>query len=275
MKKIISLVAMLCLCFSFALAACGTSDETGGSSKASGGDGDSGKSKFDLVTSGKFTFAASGEYKPFSFMKDGKMAGYDIAVGEAIAKKLGLDPVQKKAKFASIVLGVQKHRYDAAVASHTITKDRLEHVNFSVPYYYSGPQIFTRPGSDIKTVDDLKGKEIAVSRGSTYAKLAQKYTDNIKQYDSDVVALQALAKGHHDVVITDAITGQMEIKAGVKIVGHDTLGTSKQAVAVPKDRPKLLEAINQALKELKEDGTLAKLGKKWVGKDISQPISGE
>jgi polar amino acid transport system substrate-binding protein len=275
MKKIISWITMLCLCFSFALLACGTSNETGGNSNDKSGDAGGGKSKFELVKDGKFTFAASGEYKPFSFMKDGKMVGYDIAVGEAIAKKLGLDPVQKKAKFASIVLGVQKHRYDAAVASHTITKDRLEHVNFSIPYYYSGPQIFTRPGSDIKTVADLKGKEIAVSRGSTYAKLAQKYTDKIKQYDSDVVALQALAKGHHDVVITDAITGQKEIKAGVKIEGHDMLGTSKQAVAVPKDRPKLLKAINKAIQELKEDGTLAKLGEKWIGKDISQPSNNQ
>lgn len=277
MKKRILVLMSLVLSLGFVLAACGStstsssnnSSSSNQSSKANG----SGKSKFKLVSNGKFTFAASGEYKPFSYMKGTKMVGYDIAVGDAIAKELGLTPNPVKAKFSTIVAGVRSGRYDAGVASQTITAARLKQVNFSVPYYYSGPEIFTRPGSNIKTKADLKGKEIAVSRGSTYEKMASGLTNNVKQYDSDVVALQALAKGHHDAVITDAITGKKAISSGLKIVGQQTLGVSKQAVSVAKGNPALLKAVNKALKDLKSSGKLAKLSKQWVGTDITKAPS--
>lgn len=252
----------------FVLTACGTSSSSEGDENSTD-TGESG-SEFNLVEEGKLTFAASGEFKPFSFMKDGKMVGYDIAVAEAIAEKLGLEAVQQKAKFSGIVTGVKQGRYDIAVASHTITEKRLKQVNFTEPYYYSGPVIYTRPDSDIKSAEDLKGKEISVSRGSTYVDMAKKYTDNIPQVDSDVVALQSLAKGHHDAVITDSITGQTAIDNGLKIENRGQLGVSEQAVAVGKENEKLLDAVNEALKELKESGKLKELAMEWIGVDITK-----
>lgn len=285
MKKKFSIFLLLALALMFALAACGSANSTGGSANGggngstSGGNGKSSsggsQSKYNLVHPGKFTFAASGEFKPFSYMKGEHMVGYDIATGKAIAKILGLQPNPIKAKFAGIVQGVKSHRYDAAVASHTITKKRLKQVDFSQPYYYSGPVIFTRPGSGIKTASDLKGKEICVSRGSTYLDTAKKYTStsNIRQVDSDVVGLQGLAKGHYDAVITDAITGKTAIKNGLNIVAQQQLGVSRQAVAVAKDNPKLLKAVNNALAQLKKNGKLKKMAVKWVGVDITKKPS--
>ena len=224
----------------------------------------------NLVDEGKFTFASSGEFKPFSVTDtDGKMTGFDIEVAEAIAKELGLDPVQKKFKFGGIVEGVKAGRFDAAVASHTITEERLKAVNFSTPYYYSGPQIFVRPDSSIKTLDDLKGKEIAVSKGSTYAKTAEEVTDKIILLDSDVTALEALSKGKHDAVITDFITGKEAIGTGMKIAGKELLGRSDQAIAIAKDNKKLLEEVNKALQTLRDNGTLTKISKKYIGEDIT------
>lgn len=253
----------------FLLAACGS--EEGSDSNGDSGENESGDTQeFDLVEEGKLTFAASGEFKPFSYVEGGKMVGYDIAVGEAIAEKLGLEAVQEKAKFAAIVTGVKQGRYDIAVASHTITEDRLKEVDFSEPYYYSGPVIYTRLDSDIESAEDLEGKEISVSRGSTYVDMASEYTENIPQVDSDVVALQSLAKGHHDAVITDAITGRTAIDNGLEIENRGQLGVSEQAVAVPKDKEKLQEAINEALKELKESGELKEIAMEWVGVDITE-----
>lgn len=248
--------ALLVLALLFSLAACG-------SDKAS-------TNGMNLVDEGKFTFASSGEFKPFSVTDaNGKMTGFDIEVAEAIAKELGLDPVQKKFKFGGIVEGVKAGRFDAAVASHTVTEERLKAVNFSTPYYYSGPQIFVRPDSSIKTLDDLKGKEIAVSKGSTYAKTAEEVTDKIILLDSDVTALEALSKGKHDAVITDFITGKEAIGAGMKIVGKELLGRSDQAIAIAKDNKKLLEEVNKALQTLRNNGTLTKISKKYIGEDIT------
>jgi len=224
----------------------------------------------ELVDKDELIFTASGEFKPFSYLKDDlSMTGFDIEVGEALAKEMGLKPVQKRMKFKGIVEGVKTGRADVAVASHTINPQRSKHVLFSTPYYYSGPQIFVRPDSSIQTVDDLKGKEVAVAKGSTYADTASKYTSNIKMYDSDITALKALSTGRHDAVITDFVTGKSAAKEGFKIEGRQLIERSEQAVVVPKDNPQLLKRVNEALENLRKDGTLSKISQKYFGEDIT------
>ncbi len=243
------------------MAACGSDDTS---------NGDASSSDYTLVEDGKLTFASSGEYPPFSKTDaSGEMSGYDIEVGNAIAEELGLEPNQQKLKFASIVEGVKSGRVDAAVASHTINEKRLKKVDFSTPYYYSGAQVFTRPGSDFESLEDLEGKEIAVSKGSTYSTYAEEVSDNVVTYDSDVVALQSLSKGRHDAVITDFLTGKEAIKNGLDIKGKKMIDRSEQAVAVSKENEKLLEDINAALETLRENGTLKKLSEKYFGSDIT------
>ncbi|WP_409303370.1 transporter substrate-binding domain-containing protein [Peribacillus sp. SCS-155] len=224
----------------------------------------------ELIDKDTFVYAASGEFKPFSYVEDDMtLTGFDIEVGRAIAKELGLKPVEKRIKFKGIVEGVKTGRADAAVASHTINPQRAKQVAFSTPYYYSGPQIFVRPDSKIKTVNDLKGKEVAVAKGSTYADVASKYSDNIKMYDSDITALKALSGGRHDAVITDFVTGKTAAKEGFEITGRQLIERSEQAVVLPKDNPQLLKRVNQALQHLREDGTLKRISKKYFGEDIT------
>jgi polar amino acid transport system substrate-binding protein len=253
------------------LSACGTDEGANDEGNGEGGNNAEGgdDTAYTLVEDGKFTFAASGEFKPFSYMEGTEMTGYDIDVGNAVAEELGLEPVQEKYKFASIVEGVKTGRFDAAVASHTITPEREEEVAFSIPYYYSGPQIFVQPGSDIETAEDLEGKNIAVSKGSTYQNTAKEYTDDINLYDSDVTALAALEKDKHDAVITDFVTGKEAIGAGLEIEAKELLGRSEQAIAVSKDNPELLEAINAALETLRENGTLKEISQEYFGEDIT------
>ncbi|MFG6116432.1 transporter substrate-binding domain-containing protein [Halobacillus sp. MO56] len=252
----------------FVLAACG-SGESEESTEQQNGESQGG-SEYNLVENGKFTFAASGEFRPFSSTgPSGEMEGFDIDVANAIAEELGLEPNQKKFKFASIVEGVKTGRFDAAVASHTITPERQKEVDFSTPYYYSGAQVFVRPDSDVESLDDLEGKEIAVSKGSTYVEFANQVTDKVQSYDSDVVALQSLDKGRHDAVITDFLTGKEAKGQGLNIEGKEMIERSEQAVAVAKDNEKLLEAVNEAIDKLREDGTLTEISKKYFGEDIT------
>jgi len=255
LKKRLLLVVLFVL--STILAACG-----GGKTTSDEG--------YELVDDGKFTYAASGEFKPFSVTDgSGKMSGFDIEVAEAVAEELGLEPVQKKYTFASIVEGVKSGRFDAAVASHTITPERAEAVDFSTPYYYSGPQIFVRPDSDIQTLDDLKDMEVAVSRGSTYADIMEGVSDNVVNYDSDVVALEALNNGRHDAVVTDFVTGREAIGAGMELEGRELLERSEQAIGIAKGNEKLLEAVNKALEKLRENGKLKEISEKYFGEDIT------
>ncbi|MFF2447002.1 transporter substrate-binding domain-containing protein [Neobacillus sp. NPDC058068] len=224
-----------------------------------------------LIDKEKFTFAASGEFKPFSYLNDDlSMTGFDIEVGNAVGKELGLEPIQKRMKFKGLIEGIKTGRADAAVASLTINPARAKQVAFSTPYYYSGPQIFTRPDSKIKTVEDLKGKEVAVAKGSTYAEAAKKYTSNLKMYDSDITALKALSIGRHDAVITDFVTGKSAKMEGYEIKGEQLIERSEQAIVVPKDNPELLKRINDALQKLRDNGTLARISNKYFDEDITK-----
>ena len=253
-KKLILFYSLIVVCF---LSACTEKEKLADGS--------------ELIHKNQFVFAASGEFKPFSYINDDlTMSGFDIEVGEALAKEMGLEPVQKRIKFKGIVEGVKTGRADAAVASHTINPQRSKYVSFSTPYYYSGPQIFTRPDSNIKTVKDLEGKEVAVAKGSTYADTASKYTDKVKTYDSDITALQALSSGRHDAVITDFVTGKSAAKEGFKIKAQELISRSEQAIVLPQDNPKLLKKINEALDELRKDGTLTKISLKYFGEDITK-----
>ncbi|WP_043930167.1 transporter substrate-binding domain-containing protein [Bacillus sp. EB01] len=251
-------VFFLCLLFAALLTGCAEKEKLADGS--------------ELINKDKFVFAASGEFKPFSYIdeEDLSMVGFDIAVGEAIAKELGLEPVQKRMKFKGIVEGVKTGRADVAVASHTINPQRSKHVSFSTPYYYSGPQIFVRPDSGIQTAEDLKGKEVAVAKGSTYAETASKYTSNLKMYDSDITALKALSIGRHDAVITDFVTGKSAAKEGFEIEGRQLIERSEQAIVLPKDNPQLLKRVNEALESLRKDGTLKKISEEYFGEDITK-----
>lgn len=259
MKKFY-LPVLLIVAMMLSVAGCGSS-----TSKTASGD------EVELKEDGVFSFAVSGEFYPFSYSdKNGKLDGFDVAVGNAIAKKMGLKPKVNKQKFFGIVSAVKTNRFDAAVASHTITPKRKKAVDFSTPYYYSGPVLFVKKGSGIKGTDQVKGKNIAVAKASTYESEAQKYTKDISVYDSDVTALRALSKGKHTAVITDSITGKQAIKQGFDIEAAKTLGTSEQAIAVSKKDKKLLKAINKALEELRKDGTLKKLSEKYLEIDITK-----
>ncbi len=245
-------------------------------SLAAGCDGGGGERQARLVEPGKLTFVASGDFRPFSYVDDQqKMVGFDVDVGTAVAHQLGLEPVALKYNFAAIIEGVKAGRFDCAVASHTVTAERQRQVSFSTPYYYSGPQVFTRADSPIHDQADLKGVEIAVSKGSTYARMAAQYTDRIRIYETDVTALEALAAGRHDAVITDFVTGRTAIQQGVAIVARTPLGRSAQAIAVAKDNPVLLARIDRALSALRASGELGRLSRRYFGEDITTAPPGQ
>lgn len=266
MRKFKSLVLLL-VASVFMLAACGEKkDETGGSkgTKNAGGE-------FELVKKGSLTFAASGLYKPFNFEEDGKLTGFDIEIGNAIAEKLGLEANPVTNPFETILQGLVGKKYDAIIGSMAYTKKRAEQANFTKPYYYSGGMIFVAEGNDeIKTPEDLDGLKIGVVSQSTYEEPAKTLSDNIQYYSSDVVALKDLTvKGRLDAVITADIVGFEAIENGFKIkeVGKP-LWVEQPSIAVTKENDALREAIDKALAEMIEDGTYDEISQKWFDRNL-------
>ncbi|MBO8129033.1 MAG: transporter substrate-binding domain-containing protein [Peptococcaceae bacterium] len=200
-----------------------------------------------------FSFACSGAYYPFSYYDEqtNELVGFDVEIGKALAEAMGMEPKPVTAPWQSLISGLQADKYDAIIGSMTITEERKQNVDFTDPYYVSGPKLFVRNDSNISSVDDLtKDTKIGVLMQSVYEKLAKQYSDNLKFYDSDVTALHDLDLGRVDAVITDQNVGMASAKKGgwdIKAVG-DLLMTENIGIAVKKGNEDLVAKINQALK---------------------------
>jgi polar amino acid transport system substrate-binding protein len=274
-KWFISTLALV-LMSTLMLTACGTKTNNSAASKNTSGNSSSSSTAATTKKAApkqKFTFACSGGYKPFNFKQDGKLTGFDVEIGKALAKKMGMIANPVTNPWASIIQGLLAKKYDAILGSMTITPARKKVVNFSDPYYRSGSQVFVAAkNNSIKSVNDLKGKKIGTAKGTTYEKLADKITgkNNVITYAADLTALHDLPTGRLAGVITDQMVGFRVIKEkalNIKPVG-EPLTHDDQAIAVRKDETKLLNKLNKALKEIIADGTYDKISKKWFGRSI-------
>ncbi|MDZ4166661.1 MAG: transporter substrate-binding domain-containing protein [Coriobacteriia bacterium] len=221
-----------------------------------------------------FVFANSGAYKPFSFDQGGEIVGFDVDIANEIAARIGRTPdMQSPIPFDTLIQGLRDGRYDALVASHGITDERKEQVDFTRPYYRSGAQTFVAADNDtIVSADGLAGAKIGVVKASTYLTLAQGITgaDNVATYESDVVALQDLTTGRLDAVITDKLVGFIamdESGLAIKAVG-DVLEQDEMGIAVQKGDTELLNAINEALEDMIADGTYEEISLRWFPENI-------
>ncbi|WP_066389854.1 ABC transporter substrate-binding protein [Neobacillus mesonae] len=268
MKRKASLGLIVGFLLLFVLSGCGSN-----SSKVSGtedGKKESNK-KMELVNDGKLTFAMSGLLKPLNYKKDNKLVGFDVEIGQEIAKRIGLESNPVTNPWETIIQGLKGKKYDAIIGSMTATEERAKQVDFSDPYYISGAQIFVADSNNtLKTKTDLKNKKIGVMQASTYKQHAELYTKDIKSFPSDIYALQDLEPGRIDAVITDKIVGISAMKeSGLKIKPvDDILTTENISIAVNKDNPELLKEINKAIKSMIEDGTYKEISVKWFGVDL-------
>lgn len=221
-----------------------------------------------------FTFAMSGLYPPFNYQEKGELVGFDVEIGNALAKKMGMNPKPVTNPWQTILAALKTDKFQAIIGSMAITEERQKEVDFSTPYYQSGAQIFVaNDQNSITTPDDLKGKKIGVVVSSTFEEIAKKYSDQVQTYDSDVTALQdLLVPGRLDAVITDELVGKYAItknQIAIKTVG-EPLFLDQMAIPVKKGNAELLNKINKALEEIKKDGTYGEISKKYFGEDISQ-----
>lgn len=246
-------------------AACGSSSQAASNSSQA----------YKLVNDGELTFSMSGGYRPFNYFdKDGKLTGFDVEIGDAIAKKLNLKPNPVTGPFDSLVAGLTSKRYDLIIGSMSPTDERKKHVDFTSDYYVSGAQLFVKKGSSVNSVADLKDATIGVTLGTTFEDFAkkQKGVKSVKIYPSDNAALNDLSNGRVDGVITTKLLGLYQIKAaGLQVQpAGDVLFPDPAAIASNKDNKALTAKVEQVLGELKSDGTYAALSEKWFGTDISK-----
>jgi polar amino acid transport system substrate-binding protein len=233
---------------------------------------------YHLVEEGVLTVGSDIAYPPFEYTdeKTGEYTGFDIDLMKEIASRLGLKVKFVNTAWDGIIPGLQAHKYDVICSAMTITEERAKQVDFSDPYFEAKQVILTRADDkSINSAKDLAGKVVAVQQGTTGDFAAQRLVDElgikikeIKRFEGTPEALMAVQKGDADAAIIDNFVAYLAVKENpdiYRVVEDPTFPPEYYGIAVNKDNPELLKAINQALKEIKEDGTYDKIYKKWFG----------
>jgi ABC-type amino acid transport substrate-binding protein len=234
----------------------------------------------------KIKVATDATLVPMSFMNDqNKVDGFDRALMEAIAREAGIELEMVNVEWAGLLGGLITGKYDAAISSITILEERQKKIGFSAPYLKSGLSIVVRKETQgVATMDDLLKKNMMVGaqRGTTaYFYLKDHPAIRNMGYESHGHAVQDLIKGELDAVLGES-TGTLYYKnkdkpvfEKIKMVG-EILTDEYYGIAVSKDNPALLQAIDKALKTLLANGTVEQLHKKWdLGQAAVIPSPGE
>lgn len=227
-----------------------------------------------VLQAGQFTVVGSGGYPPFNFYQGDDVVGFDVDTGAAIAERLGVELNYITSDWDGLVEGLRAGRYDGILGSMAITDQRLEVVNFTVPYYYSGAQLVVREDSGITGPEQMEGKIIAVTTGTTFAEDAEALGAEVKLYQDDNQTLMELINGRVDGVITDrlvALGGMEQIARGNELtLAGELLRLEEMAIAVNKNDVELLEKLNEILQGMHQDGTLTSISQEWHnGEDIT------
>ena len=208
----------------------------------------------------------------------GEFEGFEVDLVRAIAKKLNREIELQDLGFQALFAATSSGRVDMAISTITITPERLKTQAFTQGYYDSDMALAGPDNTPLKTLTDVKGKTLgalATSTGETWIRQnMEKYgIAGIKTYNTQQDLLLDTRNGRVDGAISDLAGMQFTFikMTGMKIV--ERIPTGDQYAIMMQKGSKLLEPVNNAITELKKDGTLAALHKKWLGVDAEASTS--
>lgn len=245
-----------------------TAEETADDAAAADTEGETAEAgEVTTVTEGILTMGTNAAFPPYEYYEGDTVVGIDAEIAQAIAEKLGLSLEIVDMDFNSIITAVQSGKVDVGIAGMTVDPDRLENVDFTDSYATGVQVVIVTEDSDIASVDDLEGKLIGTQEGTTgWSYCSEDYGDDmVIPYTNGATAVQALLDGKVDCVVIDQqpALSFVEANEGLKILETE-YAVEDYAIAVSKDNTALRDAINTALNELIEDGTVQGILDKYI-----------
>ncbi len=266
MKKIISVLIMIIMIFA-SITGCSSTDEQ----KKPADNNTNQAPKGDIVKD-KLVMYTNAEFAPFEYFEGQNIVGVDIDIANEIAKSLGKEIVVEHIDFDSLLPAIVTGKADFVAAGMTITPDRQEEVDFSIPYVESIQNIIYKKDAELKNMDDLKGKKIGVQLGTT-GDLAITDAINtedgelngsgaeVKTYASALEAAQDLLTGRIDAVVIDKLPAEEIVKNNSDKLDTVNFGEISEyyGIAVQKGNTELLNVINSILEKMLAEGKIEEL----------------
>ncbi|MGO4690785.1 amino acid ABC transporter substrate-binding protein [Glaciibacter sp. 2TAF33] len=266
------IAAALLTAVAVSLTGCATSG--GGAARSSSATGDD--SLAAVQKAGVLTIGTEGTYRPFSFHAGGSgdLTGYDVEVAQAVAGKLGVKATFEETQWDGIFAGLEAGRFDVIGNQVTINAERSAKYEFSKPYTVSTGVVVVPDGdTSITSFKSLAGKTTAQSLTSNWYTLAKDSGATVEGVEGWAQAVDLVKQGRVDATINDKLTW-LDYKNdkganGLKVAA-ETDEKSESAFAFKKGSTTLTDAVNTALDDLRADGTLATISKKYFGEDVSE-----
>jgi putative amino-acid transport system substrate-binding protein len=222
----------------------------------------------------------SGGYFPFTFVKQDVLQGFEVDFMNAVAAETGDTAEFSTMAFSGLIGALEAGRLDTVANQITVTPEREAKFVFSQPYVYDGAQVVTREGNDaIRSVDDLRGKTVAVNLGSNFEQLLRQlpFADEItiKTYDSNIE--QDTALGRVDAFVMDRVSSAQVIAESPLPLQLAGPPFSEISNALPFRNDEagraLRDRVDAAITRLKKSGKLREISEKWLGADVTRPAS--
>jgi len=272
MKKLSLLLLMLMGVF--ILAACGNAgNEETNEGETTGTETNENDLLAKVQENGELLIGTEGTYPPFTFHDEsGKLTGFDVEIAEEVASRLGVEAKFMETQWDAMFAGLDSERFDMIANQVGIREDRLEKYDFSDPYITSAAVLVAHEDNeDVKGFEDIDGLKSAQSLTSNYAEIAKSHGAEVVSVDGFMQAIELLNSKRVDVTINDKLSvldfKNQKPNAKVKIVA-EAEDAAQSGLMFRKGNESLVEAVNEALNEMIEDGTYESISDKWFGENV-------
>lgn len=232
----------------------------------------------NILDAGVLKVGTEGTYKPFTYHDESDtLCGYDVEVAKMIGDKMGVETEYSEITWEGLLTSLDTGTVDLVLNQVGVTPERKEKYDFSDPYLYSYIALITlEDNAEITDWESAEGKKTSLNISSNYAGIAEQYGMDITASDTFSKDIELLLAGRTDCVINNTIAFNdylaQKPDTPIKIVAvQETPDTV--AIPIPKGNEDLLEAVNNAIAELSEEGTLTDLSEKYLGKDFSREMT--